>query len=57
MNDTEGEDVDVRVTELPIAPVHRQRIRSPYRNELQNEFGYEISIDDTFSNKSLDPAQ
>ncbi len=34
VNDTEGEDVDVRVTELPIGPVHRQGIRSLYRNEL-----------------------
>ena len=34
VDDSESEDVDVRITELPISSVQRQGIRSFYRYEL-----------------------
>lgn len=57
VDDAESEDVDVRVAELPIGPVHGQGIRSIYRYEFQNELGYKNSADDAFCNKSPDSAQ
>lgn len=36
--------------------INVQRVRLLYRHEIRNESGYEVGIDDAFTNKSQFPA-